>query len=169
MKDSIKCLFEFLTQIFTYDVDNLIFTQMFGGNVKGGEIKGKYPNDLTLKGEQILSRGRVIPTTPWDACFRAISLSLGVKSSDLAQICPNCRNFPSSTMFRGDELFNDVEPPGPTASPTEGQSTTSPTLRCLLFMEFETVVELRKPTAIYFYNSQVRFIVCSFFYFCFIF
>ena len=98
---------------------------MFGGNVKGGKVKGKYPEDLSSEGEQILGRGRVIPTTPWDACFKAIALSIGVKNSDLAQVCPNCHNFPPSTMFSGDELFNDVEPLVPTISPTNSP-TTSP-------------------------------------------
>ena len=45
---------------------------MFGGPVKGGKVLGHYPSEFE-EGDQdgiILSRGRIIPTTPWDAMWK---------------------------------------------------------------------------------------------------
>lgn len=42
---------------------------LLGGAVSGSKIHGSYPPDLTENGSQMLSRGRLIPTTPWYACF----------------------------------------------------------------------------------------------------
>jgi len=46
---------------------------MFGGAVDGGKVFGKYPTDFQqgYAAKLALSRGRMIPTTPWDAvsCF----------------------------------------------------------------------------------------------------
>ena len=46
---------------------------MFGGAVDGGKVFGKYPTDFQQGdvAKLALSRGRMIPTTPWDAvsCF----------------------------------------------------------------------------------------------------
>ena len=42
---------------------------LLGGAVSGSKIHGSYPSDLTETGSQMLSRGRLIPTTPWYACF----------------------------------------------------------------------------------------------------
>ena len=39
---------------------------MFGGAVKGGKVLGRYPSDFN-ESEMVLSRGRMIPDTPWDA------------------------------------------------------------------------------------------------------
>jgi len=49
---------------------------MMGGQVKGGQMLGKYPSDLD--GPLITKRARVIPTTPWDAVWYGISEWLGV-------------------------------------------------------------------------------------------
>ena len=40
---------------------------LLGGAVSGNKIHGSYPSDLTENGSQMLSRGRLIPTTPWYA------------------------------------------------------------------------------------------------------
>ena len=42
---------------------------MFGGAVNGGKVLGQFPDDFE-QGDAAglaLSRGRMIPTTPWDA------------------------------------------------------------------------------------------------------
>ena len=36
-----------------------------GGSVKGKQILGEYPSDLTTSGSLVFSPGIVIPTTPW--------------------------------------------------------------------------------------------------------
>eukprot|EP01043_Picozoa_sp_COSAG02_P031671 COSAG02_NODE_2078_length_9908_cov_6.512489_5_plen_568_part_01 len=40
---------------------------IMGGAVRGGQIHGQFPDTLTSDGDLIISRGRVIPTTPWYA------------------------------------------------------------------------------------------------------
>ena len=81
---------------------------MFGGAVKGGQVKGTYPDELSPEGSQILGRGRIIPTTPWDAPFKGIASWLGVEEVDLPKVCVNCQNFPSSSLFSADDLFDGV-------------------------------------------------------------
>jgi len=53
---------------------------MMGGQVNGGQMLGKYPADLD--GPLITKRGRVIPTTPWDAVWYGISQWLGITDED---------------------------------------------------------------------------------------
>jgi len=54
---------------------------MMGGQVNGGQMLGKYPDDFD--GPLITKRGRVIPTTPWDAIWYGISQWLGVTDADV--------------------------------------------------------------------------------------
>ena len=44
-----------------------------GGAVKGGLIHGQYLDDMTAAGARVLSRGRVIPTLPWEAMWYPIA------------------------------------------------------------------------------------------------
>ena len=45
---------------------HLVVTDFYtGGSVKGGQILGDYPDNLTDDGPLTLSRGRMIPTKPW--------------------------------------------------------------------------------------------------------
>ena len=53
---------------------------MMGGQVNGGQMLGKYPADLD--GPLITKRGRVIPTTPWDAVWYGVSQWLGITDED---------------------------------------------------------------------------------------
>ncbi len=66
---------------------------MFGGAVDGGKILGDYPDDLSTEGPLILDRGRVIPTTPWDAVFKGIAQWAGVQNDQLSNVLPNLNNF----------------------------------------------------------------------------
>merc|ERR1711862_744355 len=58
---------------------------MMGGQVKGGQILGQYPDDYD--GHLDAGRGRVIPTTPWDAVWYGISEWMGVKDAQKLQHC----------------------------------------------------------------------------------
>jgi len=100
---------------------------MFGGSVKGEQILGTYPDDLTDDGPLALTRGRMIPTKSWDACFLALGYWMGVQDGQIFDICPNCYQFPDSHFFDPDDLFDDVPPPAPTASPTTSEPTDGPT------------------------------------------
>lgn len=79
---------------------------MIGGAVKGGQIIGKYPEKLSVDGPDILSRGRVIPTTSWDVIFNAVAGWMGAPPESLGEICPNIGNFPSSHRLDIADLFN---------------------------------------------------------------
>jgi len=100
---------------------------MFGGSVKGGQVVGTYPDDLTNDGPQTLGRGRLIPTTSWDACFTSIASWLGIQKNDWLSVCPNCYNFPDDHFFDANDLFHEIPPPAPTSSPTTSPPTGYPT------------------------------------------
>jgi len=78
---------------------------LLGGDVKGGQIKGIYPDDLTDEGPLGIGRGRFIPTTPFDAYFQAIAQWVGVPSANMDNICPNRNSFSESSLFNKDDLF----------------------------------------------------------------
>lgn len=99
---------------------------MIGGSVSGGQIVGEYPPDLTTEGPLNIGRGRMIPTTPWDAVFKGIATWMGVPESDLNHVCPNIGNFDASYFFDPENLFDSIPPPAPTNTPT---TTISPTLK----------------------------------------
>ena len=102
---------------------------MMGGAVKGGQILGEYPEDITDDGPLTLGRGRMIPTTPWDAAFRGIATWLGVPDRDMSEVCPNLHNFDSTYLIEPDDMFeglaNRTRAPSafPTPFPTEIPST----------------------------------------------
>ena len=75
---------------------------MFGGDVKGGKIVGKYPSFGSSDPTNI-GRGRVMPTTSWDALFYALTQWMGITVQDqIDYVLPNSRNF-------GCDLFTDYD------------------------------------------------------------
>jgi hypothetical protein len=100
---------------------------MFGGSVKGGKILGEYPDDLTDEGPLTLGRGRMIPSTPWDAVFKGIAGWLGVPNDKMNDVLPNLENF-DSFSFDVDDMFGSVPPPPPPSpNPTPSPKTSEPT------------------------------------------
>ncbi|KAL7487343.1 hypothetical protein ACHAW6_012940 [Cyclotella cf. meneghiniana] len=69
---------------------------MFGGDVKGRQIVGTYPDNLTDDGDLSLGAGRMIPATSWGAVNITLAEWAGAEASDLDWICPNKDNFPES-------------------------------------------------------------------------
>eukprot|EP00804_Cyclotella_cryptica_P009369 CCRYP_018076-RB/>CCRYP_018076-RB protein AED:0.03 eAED:0.03 QI:374/1/1/1/0.94/0.9/20/617/4181 len=126
---------------------------MFGGDVKGRQIVGTYPENITDDGNLSLGRGRMIPTTSWDAVFLPLAEWTGVESSELDWICPNRNNFPASHFIDPTELFDfstgegptsrmpTTEPTiyNPTAAPTRNKPTATPT-------SYKPTVSPDKPT-----------------------
>jgi hypothetical protein len=51
---------------------------MFGGDVKGGVIKGDYPKSFLPSDLTNIGRGRLLPTTSWDALFYALAQWMGI-------------------------------------------------------------------------------------------
>jgi len=100
---------------------------MMGGSVKGGKILGKYPDDITEDGPLTLGKGRMIPSTPWDAVFRGIASWVGIGEGDMLDVCPNIHNFNSSFLIDPNEMFGQVIIP-PSPAPTETLPTGSPSV-----------------------------------------
>merc|ERR1719174_3221851 len=43
---------------------------LMGGSVRGGKILGSYPDDLSDSAPLNTGRGRIIPTSPWEAIWK---------------------------------------------------------------------------------------------------
>lgn len=78
------------------------------GKMKGGQILGEYPDDLTQDGDRIISDvGIVMPTTPWESLWNGIAEWFGVTSeNDMKSILPNKGPF-EDLLFSGSDLFKN--------------------------------------------------------------
>ena len=82
---------------------------MVGGSVKGRTIIGEYPDDLTSGGPQNIGRGRLIPTTSWDAVWNGVATWFGVEQDRLSSVLPNRERF-GSQLFNQNTLFGTHDP-----------------------------------------------------------
>jgi hypothetical protein len=100
-----------------------------GGGVKGGQILGDYPDDLSQKtGSTMSGNGRAIPTTSWDQIWSGIAQWYGVEEMDMDQVLPNRKNFPKHSLFTQSDLFDTHVSTGfPTPVPTTLTPTAYPT------------------------------------------
>lgn len=81
---------------------------VMGGSVKGGRILGSFIDDYTDKGPQSVGRGRLIPTSPWEAIWAPLCKWFGVsEEGDLSEILPNLENFNDATGLLGDSLLEE--------------------------------------------------------------
>jgi cullin-associated NEDD8-dissociated protein 1 len=79
---------------------------LLGGSVNGGRIHGRYPAGLTEDSAQMLSRGRLIPTTPWEGLWHGVAEWMDVDPEKMAEVLPNMGNFASGqTLFTKEQLF----------------------------------------------------------------
>jgi uncharacterized protein (DUF1501 family) len=76
-----------------------------GGSVKGGQIHGKYPDDLTDDGKLNIGRGRLIPTTSLDAMWNGVSKWMGVSDAHMDKVLPNRGNFPTESLLSEADMF----------------------------------------------------------------
>lgn len=104
-----------------------------GGKVKGGRILGKYPR-LNDSDPSMIARGRIIPTTPWDAVWNGVANWMGVHDNNMDEVLPNRYQFDKcSDLFSDKDLFTDgvcdctcsgvpisgpIQTPNPTLKPT---------------------------------------------------
>ncbi len=65
---------------------------VLGGDVRGGNIFGKYP-DLDLNSNLNVYEGVLIPETSVDLYFAELALWMGVSPSDLSYVLPNIGSF----------------------------------------------------------------------------
>ena len=75
-----------------------------GGAVKGGQVLGSYPNDLTENSLFIIEKGRVLPTVPWDAIWAGVAEWMGLKEDRIKEVLPNLSNFDRDKLLSS-ELF----------------------------------------------------------------
>ena len=77
---------------------------MGGGAVRGGRVLGKFPEQFTGEdAEVLLGRGRVLPSTPFDAMWRGIAQWMGVQNT--SNVLPNSPRFPPEQLFSASDLF----------------------------------------------------------------
>ena len=85
---------------------------LFGGAVNGGKVRGMYPHDFEDSSTNPigLSRGRLIPTTPWDASLVGVAEWFGAdKGSEMEKVLPMHSNFDSSVLFDKAELYKSED------------------------------------------------------------
>jgi len=86
---------------------------MAGGSVKGRQILGQFPRDMSTASDIGLSRGRLVPTTAWDQVWNGIAQHHGITSvEDLDYVCPNRQNF-ADKLFTASDLYKAETPPSP--------------------------------------------------------
>jgi cullin-associated NEDD8-dissociated protein 1 len=96
-----------------------------GGQVRGGQVLGKFPDDLSIHGPQITHNGRLLPTTSWDQIWNGLASWYGVGAKDMDEVLPVLKNFPTDTHLRKSELFEVEEDPVDVPS-VPAATTTAP-------------------------------------------
>jgi uncharacterized protein (DUF1501 family) len=78
---------------------------MMGGSVKGGQVFGNYPSDITASGPYNIGRGRLIPTLSWESIINPMVQWMGVdKEEDLNYCMPN-RHGSGAKLYQLSEVF----------------------------------------------------------------
>jgi len=139
---------------------------MFGGAVAGGKVFGKYPTDFQQgdPDKLALSRGRMIPTTPWDAMWKATAEWFGIDpnsppnengKTEMDIVLPMHRNF--QDLPTEADVFTTATSP-PTTSPAPSVApvpTVSPTVSAGPTTQVvDIVIPMTKANVIEFYNIQ---------------
>ena len=78
---------------------------LMGGSVKGGQMHGEYPADLTESGPLNVGRGRIIPTTSWDSLFHSVVEWMGVQTDQEMDYCLPNRQQTGTRMYSAFEVF----------------------------------------------------------------
>jgi len=81
---------------------------VLGGQVNGGQMLGQYPTTLAESATSLnVGRGRLIPTTPWEAVWLPVAEWWGVDVANATvrnKVLPHAKNFPSQ-LFTRQQLF----------------------------------------------------------------
>ena len=78
---------------------------VLGGGVKGSKFLGRYPEKLGSDSSLNIGRGRILPTTSWEALWNGLGEWFGVVPNKMDDILPNKKNFPQDHLFTKDQLF----------------------------------------------------------------
>jgi len=80
---------------------------VLGGGIRGKQILGQYPPSLVEGGDNDVGRGRLIPSTPWEAIWKGIAEWWGVEAGQMDTVLPNHKNFPPRALFSQNQLFTN--------------------------------------------------------------
>jgi len=143
---------------------------MFGGAVDGGKVHGKYPTDFQQgdADKLVLSRGRMIPTTPWDAMWKGTVEWFGIDpnsqpdkdgNTEMDIVLPMHRNF-EGLPSEADLFTTATSPPTKSPAPTGPQTPTmSPTVSAGPTTQVvEIIIPMTKANVIEFYNIQDSYV-----------
>jgi len=81
---------------------------IMGGAVKGHQALGAYPDDLSQDGSRIVGRGRVIPTTSYEAMWYPVAQWMAdgqLSTDDTTAIFPNIVNT-GSIIYEPEQIFD---------------------------------------------------------------
>lgn len=85
---------------------------VFGGSVKGNQILGDYPSDITFGSPLNVGRGRLIPTLSWESMFNGIAEWMGIETEEDLDYCLPNRHNTGTKLFRKSTLFHDASSSG---------------------------------------------------------
>jgi uncharacterized protein (DUF1501 family) len=65
---------------------------IIGGEVNGKRILGRYPDVLSNDGPEVITPGIMIPSTPWDSVWNAVSEWFGITTDEVSLPLTNTQN-----------------------------------------------------------------------------
>lgn len=75
--------------------------------MKGGQVLGQYPDDLTESGPVNIGRGRIMPTSAWESVWNSVVEWMGIDGDESLDYClPNRANTGAKLYTRG-EVFDN--------------------------------------------------------------
>jgi uncharacterized protein (DUF1501 family) len=80
---------------------------VMGGSVKGGQIHGQYPEDITEAGPVNIGRGRLMPTTSWESILNSVVEWMGVEDAAGLDYCLPNRANTGTKLFTKAEVFEN--------------------------------------------------------------
>jgi len=83
---------------------------LFGGSVKGGQILGQYPSDISEDSPLNLGRGRMMPTMGWESVWAGVATWFGLSDEALEEALPFSKYLDSTgtvsdKFYSEDDLF----------------------------------------------------------------
>lgn len=78
---------------------------VMGGSVRGGQVLGEYPADITQDGPYNVGRGRLIPTSSWESILQSVAEWMGVETTQELDYCLPNRIQTGTTLYSQEEVF----------------------------------------------------------------
>jgi len=80
-------------------------TFIMGGDIRGLQVHGNYPADLSDNNPLSVGRGRLIPDSSWMSIWKPLLEWFDVPSDQMSTVLPNLGNFPSSHFISQEAMF----------------------------------------------------------------